>query len=251
MIPTPVDNFGPNVAAIVELRPMLEISAAFVATGVMSYSGADGAIEGAVQRHAMAPGYGAVMVVTGFILPPLTAGALYATGAFAGQPELAQAGVVAAQALAVTMGATVLLKWVTGRPFPLNGYARDDSARLGHPEFAREWEPFKLRQGIGAWPSGHTSVSVSVAAALTAYFPDNRWLPWVAYPVAASIAAGMLVGEHHWGSDIVAGALFGHAIGDAMGRQMRSGTNTTAARRFMFAPLAGAEWGISVIGAID
>ncbi len=61
-------------------------------------------------------------------------------------------------------------------------------------------------------------LSVTIAATLTAYYPEHIWIPLVAYPLAASIALGMISGDHHWASDVVGGAIIGQTIGYTIGR---------------------------------
>jgi membrane-associated phospholipid phosphatase len=63
----------------------------------------------------------------------------------------------------------------------------------------------------------------------------------IAYPVAAGIGAGMIVGDHHWASDVVAGALIGQAIGWSVGRSFRERAHgaSPVASRFQLVPLVG------------
>jgi membrane-associated phospholipid phosphatase len=126
------------------------------------------------------------------------------------------------QALALTALDTAWLKWATGRPFPTHGGDPNSPERL-QPGYAKEFgqESFSTR-GYLAWPSGHTSTSVAVAAALTAYYPERIWIPLLGYPVGLLIGLGMMQGDHHWASDVVAGAMLGHAIGYSVGRSFRS-----------------------------
>src|SRR5947209_1976829 len=82
-----------------------------------------------------------------------------------------------------------------------NGGDPNDPRRLEHSEYARDWSPFGFG-GRYAWPSGHTSSTISVAAALSAYYDDEPWVPFVTYPVALAIGIGMIDGDRHWASDV-------------------------------------------------
>jgi hypothetical protein len=63
---------------------------------------------------------------------------------------------------------------------------------------------------------------MSIAAALYGFAPDNNWWAlYFGYPLAMGIGFGMVVGDHHWASDVVAGAMLGHAVGYTVGRRFR------------------------------
>jgi hypothetical protein len=49
----------------------------------------------------------------------------------------------------------------------------------------------------------------------------HPWVPLIAYPMALMIGIGMIEGDHHWASDVVAGAMIGHVIGYTTGHNMR------------------------------
>ena len=257
-MPTPLDRLGGNLADAFTGAPLFLYAGAVATTGALALSGGDHDARVFVQEHFASPTFGTVMVYVGYGLPVLVAPSLYVAGLVVRDRTLAGAGAAATQALAVTATTTVLLKWTTGRVYPTNGGDPNDPARLSHPEYARELHPFDVTRGLAAWPSGHTSASVSVAAALTAYYPEEVWVPLVGYPVALAIAAGMLAGDRHWLSDVVAGGLIGHGIGYSIGRSMRrlhrEGRSAEAARDFTVVPLigdgAGATYGLAIAGAL-
>lgn len=120
------------------------------------------------------------------------------------------------QAVFLTAGTVLLLKLGTGRTWPNGGIDPNAADRLDHPEWAERFRPW--REGVAAWPSGHTAVMVAAAAALRASAPELGWARWIGYPLAAGVAAGMWLGDHHWASDILSGALLGEAIGGSVGR---------------------------------
>jgi membrane-associated phospholipid phosphatase len=125
------------------------------------------------------------------------------------------------QAMVLGLGVTGLLKWSTGRGWPNGGrdpYAAD---RLEHRENATAFRPF--RAGLGAFPSGHTLTMMVAAAAFRTAEPELGLLAWSGYPLALGVGAGMWLGDHHWASDIVSGALLGEAIGASVGRSFATG----------------------------
>ncbi len=120
------------------------------------------------------------------------------------------------QSVALTAGTVLFLKWVTGREFPSGRADPRAPDRLEHPEYARRFEPFALR--LTAWPSGHSAVFFATAASLRSVLPAAGWWRFAGYPFALAVGAGMWLGDHHWASDILSGALIGEAIGGSVGR---------------------------------
>ena len=254
--PTPFDRLGWNVVDAFSGANLLLHGGAVAATGVMAFGGADHALRLAAQRDLLAPAYGDASYVAGYVLPLTLAPALYVAGLAGGDRTLAAAGAATLQALAVTGATTGILKWATGRPYPTHGGDPHDPRRLDHPEYARElsFQPFTLDRGL-AWPSGHTSSPIAVAAALTAYYPEAWWVPAIGYPVSLAIGLGMVDGDRHWASDIVAGALIGHAIGYTVGRSFRrmyreGRRPVEGLESIRIVPLAGTTLGAALAGEL-
>lgn len=129
------------------------------------------------------------------------------------------------QGMGVTFVVVTGLKFAVGRQWPNAGLDPSLPDRLDHPEFAREFRPFKR---LGAWPSGHTSVMFAAAAAFRASNPDLGWPAWLGYPLALGVGAAMWWGDHHFASDIVSGALLGEAIGSSAGESFALGPSPHA-----------------------
>jgi membrane-associated phospholipid phosphatase len=219
-LPSPIDGLLPDIADAFGGFQFLYLTGAVAAVAVMSPTGADHSVRVGVQRHLRVPAWGDAAYYGGYILPVVIPASLYVTGLLSRDHRTAGAGSAAIQALALTEAVTVILKVGTGRPFPLHGQDPDSPDRLGHPEYAREFSPFGFA-GRYAWPSGHTSAAISIAAALTAYY-DDYVAAFVAYPIAGAVAFGMLTGDHHWASDIVSGGLIGQGIGWSVGKSFRA-----------------------------
>jgi membrane-associated phospholipid phosphatase len=252
-LPTPVDSVGDDLVQAFTGPSLLFYGGAVFATGVMAFGGADQAIRVGVQRNMDWPAVGDASVIAGYTLPVALAPTLYVIGLSANDRDLAGGGSAAVQALAVTVLTTGILKLATGRAYPLNGGDPRAPDRLDHPAYARSFLPFQRLDFpvLPAWPSGHTSACISVAASLTAYYPDQLWIPLVGYPVSVLIGFGLVVGDHHWASDVVAGALIGHAIGYSIGRSFRArvlGTQRSTGG-ITIVPLAGDSYGLALVGA--
>jgi undecaprenyl-diphosphatase len=64
-----------------------------------------------------------------------------------------------------------------------------------------------------SFPSGHSAVAVSTATTLVLSYPEERWLPWVAFPLAGLACWERLANDQHHPGDVVAGALLGYTTG--------------------------------------
>lgn len=240
--PTPVDGLGDGVVDAFSGTNVFFFAGAVLTTGAMAQSGLDHSARVAVQNHLASPVYGDAALYGGYLVPAVVAPALYVVGLALGDDRTTGAGSAALQAVAVTLVTTGLLKWSTGRAYPLNGGDPAAPDRLDHPGFARTFTPF---QGpLLAWPSGHTSATVGLVAALTAYAPDHLAIPLVGYPLAAAIGFGMVVGDRHWASDVVAGALIGQAIGWSIGANFRARASGDAAPSVKVGPTGPGTLGV-------
>jgi membrane-associated phospholipid phosphatase len=236
-MPTPLDALAPNVADAFSGPNLGYFALAIVATGVLAFSGADHAAHSAFAHHLDNEMWSTTANVAGYVIPIAVAPTIWVVGLARKNRKLVGAGSAAVQAVLVTAATTAVLKFVSGRPYP----AHDGD--VGDPSRAREFSPFQ--HGLGAWPSGHTGTTISIAAALTAYLPEERWVPLVGYPLALGIGFGMIDRDSHWVSDVVAGALIGHAIGYTIGRNFRRRED---ARRIEVVPLAGSVTGVALSG---
>ena len=62
-----------------------------------------------------------------------------------------------------------------------------------------------------SFPSGHAANTFAVATVLDREY--SGIVPWVAYGAATLVATGRVVGNRHWFSDVVAGAVIGRFFG--------------------------------------
>ncbi len=75
--------------------------------------------------------------------------------------------------------------------------------------------PFK-RKSFTSSPSGHSNTVFTVATALALEFQDTKWVPIVAYTLAALTAASRIYQNRHWASDVVVGSALGHFVTKAV-----------------------------------
>jgi hypothetical protein len=65
----------------------------------------------------------------------------------------------------------------------------------------------------GSFPSGHAMAAFAVATVVAERNANRRWVPPLAYTLAAGVAASRVYGEHHYLSDVVVGGIIGHGVG--------------------------------------
>jgi membrane-associated phospholipid phosphatase len=215
--PTPLDDVGSDIADALGGWNLVLYGAAVGETAAMAFAGGDHGARVLVRENLASDAWGNTAYVSGYVLPVLVAPAIWIAGLAAHDRATVGAGSAAVQALALAAVATAVLKWSTGRPYPLHGGDPHAPDVLEHPAYAREFSPFNLK-GDWAWPSGHTSTTISVVAALAEWDPSCVAIPVIGYSVSAAIGLGMIVGDHHWTSDVVAGGLIGYAVGSSVGR---------------------------------
>jgi membrane-associated phospholipid phosphatase len=189
------------------------------------------AVDAPVQEWFQKPpgareAFGQTAFIVGGGAPIVVPLSLYLGGLATGSSELATAGAAALQAAAVQVVIVTTLKWLTDRagPYPDGDpNRRRSTSRVFHD--SRDpadfnFNPFDISGGL-RWPSGHAASNFAIVSALVAFYPNEPWLIAVGYPLALAIGIGMIEGDYHWLSDVVAGALIGHAIGWSIGRNFR------------------------------
>ena len=213
---TPWSRLGESAAHFVEPRPLVLTAVSAVPLAVFAPTGWDHELRVFAQVD-LGGSYAqeSVSLHAPYVLGGLLLASYGVTGAIgACEAQKPQAAMI--QAMAVGLAVTGLLKWSVGRQWPNGGqdpYAPD---RLSHPEYAQTFRPFQ--GGFGAWPSGHTLSMFAAASAFRASLPELGWPRFLGYPFALAVGAGMWLGDRHWASDVISGALLGEAIGSSVGQ---------------------------------
>jgi membrane-associated phospholipid phosphatase len=215
-LPTPIDGLGSDLADAFTGYNLVLYGVAVASSGIMAFGGADHAVQFGVQRNIAVPAYGDFAQYAGYLVPLVLAPSLYLVGLGRDDPTVIGAGSAAIQSLVLAVLTTVVVKVGVGRVYP-------SQVTVDQPDAAHEFRPFHyFPLPVGpAWPSGHTVATTSVVAALTGYYPDELWIPFVGYPLALAIGFGLVDGDRHWTSDVIAGGLIGQAIGYTTGRAFR------------------------------
>jgi len=190
-------------------------------------SGADAKVKHYFQKeNPLGQGIADSAFIVGNFWHLVPAAIFYWRGRAVNDKRLAGAGAAGLQAVFSTFLANMLEKFMSGRQGPNRGsgqsglFSEDVFDRTEDPNnFSFGFWNNSLSEGRFFWPSGHTSTAFSFAAAMTAYYPEKTWVPFVLYPLAAFMGVAMIEGDFHWFSDIVAGALMGHIIGWTIGKR--------------------------------
>lgn len=121
--------------------------------------------------------------------------AVVATGYISGTPRISEYGWKASEAALNAYLVTLLLKAATQRDRPHTG------------KIYGFWE------GGNSFPSGHSAAAFSIAAVTSKHFSEAKWVPWVLYPIAGTIALSRVSSGNHYFSDAVTGSGVGFLIG--------------------------------------
>lgn len=212
----PWSRLGDSAANLVEPVPLILIAASPVPVLVFSPSGLDHDARVLAQRDL---GGRYHLEPVSLYAPYVLAGGMlvgFGVSAIAGACEVQKPQAAVLQAMLSGFVLTGALKWAVGREWPNAGQDPFAPNRLRHDQNARAFRPFEFR--FGAWPSGHTLSMVTAAAAFRASLPDAGLVRFVGYPLALGVGAGMWLGDRHWASDVLSGALLGEALGSSVGR---------------------------------
>ena len=71
--------------------------------------------------------------------------------------------------------------------------------------------PFS-KNDFTSFPSGHANTAFSVATGFAMQYKHIRWVPWVAYSVAALTSLSRVYQNRHWASDVIIGSAIGHYV---------------------------------------
>ena len=137
-------------------------------------------------------------------------GALYVVGRVADKPRVAHLALHTTEAIFVGLGSAGVIKGVLGRARPYvtaDSNARDFGFLRGFK--GSPWQSF---------PSGHTTASFAVAAAVTSetseWWPRSRWIIGpLLFGGASVVGLSRMYDDKHWASDVVMGAAIGTFAG--------------------------------------
>lgn len=139
----------------------------------------------------------------GAIIAPVS---LYVAGLIRKDSYQQKTALLAGEAVADAEIVTVVLKGATSRLRPWDVPASGD--------FGDTWFQGKGNwlRGHGSFPSGHTIAAFSVATVISRRYPNRRWVPYVAYSLAALVGFSRITSSAHFPSDVFMGAALGYSI---------------------------------------
>jgi membrane-associated phospholipid phosphatase len=212
----PWNRLGDSAENLIEPVPLLLIAASPVPVLVFSPSGLDHDARLLAQRDL---GGRYQLESVSLYAPYVLAGGVlvgFGLSAIGGACDVQKPQAAVLQAMLSGFVLTGALKWAVGREWPNAGQDPFAPNRLRHDQNARAFRPFEFR--FGAWPSGHTLSMFAAASAFRASLPEAGLIRFVGYPLALGVGAGMWLGDRHWASDVLSGALLGEALGSSVGR---------------------------------
>ena len=140
------------------------------------------------------------------------AGVMWGMGYWGDDYRLASTGLLAAKAFVLSRLLVQIPKYAFQRYRPLE--AGGEAFQFGGPFGGFKHDSF---------PSGHVTSAFATAAVMRVAFRDeHRWVPVLFYGMGVATATGRMVEGKHWFSDLLAGALFGQALGHFLATRSNS-----------------------------
>ncbi len=131
---------------------------------------------------------------------PLAVLALYGSGLVIGNTQMREMGLHSIEAFTYTAIITAVLKESFGRSRPY----REDGPW--------HYKPFAFTESRRAFPSGHASLTFAISTVMAHEIDHPLWKTgW--YGAAVLVSLARVYHDQHWASDILVGALIGHAVG--------------------------------------
>ncbi len=128
-------------------------------------------------------------------------GGLYGYGLLFNNAAVRKIGLQTIEAVGYAGLVTLTLKSIIGRSRP---YTNEGKSRF---------RPFNMHAAYTSFPSGHSTVVFAVSTVL-ANNTDNTILKILCYTAAFTVAGARIYHNAHWFSDVIAGGLIGHFVGD-------------------------------------
>lgn len=207
------------------IRPVL-IGAGGIAAWGLTYRFADTPVRDFMRNNqADVPGFIAEYAEPmgrGRYLMPLNAG-IFLTGVVLYDKKLAKAGVAG-------ITACLMNDFVSGK---LKSTFERHRPNTGSP-----YNTFEGPTGSNqnrSLPSSHTSNAFTTATVIASVYKDKKWVPPVAYGLASLVAFSRVYQDHHWASDVLAGA----AVGFACGKISVAGWNWLEKKNLLLIPSFG------------
>jgi membrane-associated phospholipid phosphatase len=132
--------------------------------------------------------------------------AVYLTGLLRHDSYTEQTAILAAEAYVDSVIPNVVIKDISRRlrpsAVPPNRDFRDTFFQSGVTVVGKG----------SSFPSGHATAAFSIATVMARRYGEHKWVPWVAYSVAALISLSRISDMAHFPSDVFLGAALGYTI---------------------------------------
>jgi len=213
-------NFGNNILNSFKGNNIYFHLAGIASSYLLVTQDVDYHVERYFNEHEGFGNFTRPVLITGAFLPFVVGGGLFAYAKAKNDDETLGASYAVLQASLIEFLYNSTLKAFTGRANP------DWRHNADMDSLSKTFNFGFMRGGIfWGWPSGHTSSTMAVVAALTNYYPDKLWLKIAGYSLVAYTILGVSSinrGGMHWFSDGVAAAFMAYAIGSTVGKYYRS-----------------------------
>lgn len=219
-IPIPLSmifhNIGWNTLQSVTNNYGFNFAGAGLGTWAFIETGFDWEWRNIAYKNTWVSAIGIPSVYIGYIVPGITPVAMYITGRLISDEKLQMTALALTQSLLLTVGIQSVFKITTGRTSPgiITGF--DHTKKSREDDFSGEFDWFNMNF-IAGWPSGHTANAFSAAATIAEIYRDNIAVQVGVYSYAVLMGLSVSVSVH-WASEVLAGALIGHAIGKTVGK---------------------------------
>jgi hypothetical protein len=114
-----------------------------------------------------------------------------------------------AEAILVTGVVVQTMKHTTGRESPFLSEERTGIWRF----FPNQGEYMGDYQKFDAMPSGHLATAMTTFIVIQENYPDQKWIPYVGYPLVGWVAWGLVATSLHWWSDFPIALSLGYSFG--------------------------------------
>jgi len=132
---------------------------------------------------------------------------MYAVGLIRKDEKSKKTALLAAEAVADAEILTTVMKDADRRLRP--------AAIAPHGNYSDTWfeSGGSFLRGQGSFPSGHTIAAMAVATVVARrYGHEHRWVPYVAYGLAAAVGFSRMTLSAHFLSDVFVGGALGYSI---------------------------------------
>ena len=139
-----------------------------------------------------------------------------------------------------------VIKHTTGRESPFSSEDRTGVWRT----FPNQIEYHKDFQKYDAVPSGHLSTATTTFIVIQENYPEQKWIPYVGYPILGWIAIGLTATSIHWVSDYPIALAIGYQFGKIVTRRNQGVAKIVSpyapivlpARNYRGEPIVAANW---------